>query len=219
MKKILTLILSAAMLYVLCVPAFAWKSNPQDLSTIDIDVGASSWAVNELIEAKNLGLILPLSKNPTFTDRITRLQFAELTVNMVEKALNTTLEAAPADTFFDCTSPAVLKAYKAGIVKGMEDHYFGPSVVTNREQIACFIARAIQYIEAHSNASIAPLSWEVLSGYEDGPQVSSWAAESVTLLVCNSIMQGTGSTTLSPGGPCTVEQSILLLSRVYGKVN
>ena len=56
-----------------------------------------------------------------------------------------------------------------------------------------------------------------LTRFTDRDEVSSWALDGVGLLAANGIMNGTGATTLSPKNPCTIEQSILLIYRLYVK--
>lgn len=221
MKRLISLSLSVLLLLaLLTVPAGAIKSvttyDPEDvLSPEYIEKHTpSSWAVDEIDAARMAGLIPELTGRPGYKDTITRLQFAELTVNMVEKVLGVTLEPAPADTFTDCTSLAVLKAYKAGIVQGLGNAVFQPDTTTNREQIACFIARAIRYIEANSGKSIAPNASSV-QRFSDKDKIASWAVESVGLLAANKIMEGTSTTTAAPKSPCTIEQSVLFLYRTY----
>lgn len=55
------------------------------------------------------------------------------------------------------------------------------------------------------------------STFTDQAQVSTWALEGMGTLAANGIMAGTSATTLSPKNACTVEQSILLVYRVYEK--
>lgn len=156
-----------------------------------------------------------LTGNPKFTDAITREQFAELVVCMAEKVLGGELDVAGA-SFADCSNPAVLKAYAAGIVLGVGDNRFDPTAKTNREQIATMIARAVSFLEVRRNKDITPLASDI-SKFTDKAQVSSWAVEAMGTLAANGIMAGTSSTTLSPKNTCTVEQSILLLYRAFLK--
>lgn len=54
--------------------------------------------------------------------------------------------------------------------------------------------------------------------FQDKAQISDWAVEWVGKLAANAIMNGTSQSTASPKQSCTVEQSILLLYRLYQKV-
>lgn len=58
-----------------------------------------------------------------------------------------------------------------------------------------------------------------LGKFTDKDQVSSWALEGVGALAANGIMSGTSATTLSPKASCPIEQSIVLIYRLYKKTN
>ena len=217
MKKLICIILSLSMF---CMPALALKGevvDPNELPYIPSEGGPSSWAVSEIESAMQAGLLPNLTGNPKFTDSITREQFAELVVNMTEKALDKEIEAAANNTFTDTTNEAVLKAYKAGIINGVGDNKFAPKTTTNREQIATMIYRATEFLKAQTNKDLTPNAGNI-DKFTDKANISSWAVEGVGKLAANDIMNGTSSTTASPKDSCTVEQSILLIYRVYGKV-
>ena len=174
------------------------------------------WAKAEIELAREAGLLTEHTDN-YFKEDITRFQFAELAVNLAEKATGKEITAAPADTFTDCTETAVLKAYAAGIVNGVGNGAFAPDQTTNREQIAAMLYRAVQYIEQNGGKSLDVKSADI-SKYTDNAQVSSWAKDAVGALAANGVMKGTSDTTLSPQASCTVEQSVLLVYRLYGLV-
>ena len=214
MKRFISLFLTCTLILSLSVTAFAWTSHPVDPDKVEIDIGASDWAEAELVEAYKASLIPNLTGNPKFTDSITRLQFAELVVNMVEKALKQEIQPLPSGRFTDCDDLAIRKAAAAGIVNGMSETTFVPNQTTNREQIATMVARAIAYMEEASGEDMTPAAGSI-DKFDDKGQVSSWAKDGVGLLAANGIMNGTSATKLSPKNPCTVEQSILLVLRVY----
>ena len=214
MKKAIVRIIAAVLMIVtLCPTAFAWTSNPVNMQDVAVDIGASSWAASELTAAHEAGLVPTLTGNPGYQDTITREQFAELVVQTVT-VICTAPESAPAGTFTDTENTAILRAFEAGIVNGVGDGKFAPKQATNREQIAVMIARAIDYIELQTGVDLAPAASDI-SRFSDKDDVSSWAVDGVGLLASNGIMTGTSATTLSPKASCTVEQSILLLYRMY----
>ena len=177
----------------------------------------SSWAKAEVEAATAAGLVPALTGSPGYQNSITRQQFAELVVTLVEKSVGNSLEAAPAGTFSDCDSLAVRKASAAGIVNGMGGGLFAPNQTTNREQIATMVNRAIQVIKAETGTDLTPVKGSI-SKFADKSSVSSWAVEGVGALAANGIMNGTSSTQLSPKATCTVEQSILLSFRTFEKM-
>lgn len=183
-------------------------------SGVNVEEYISDWARADVEAARAAGLIPSLTGAPAYGDSITREQFAQLVVQFLETALGQALPAAPADTFTDCRNPAVLKAYAAGVISGVGAGKFSPEATTNREQIATMINRAIDYYNAQTGEDLAPAAPD-LSGFVDAGAVSAWAADSMGRLVANKIMAGTSVIALQPKGYCTVEQSIVLLYRLY----
>ncbi len=218
MKKffmvIISIILTATLL---CPCVFALKVeqiNPEDIFAEEIikKETTSDWARNEVNAARYAGLIPELTGNPAYQDAITREQFAELVVNFVNKCgISFSLTG---DNFTDCDNLKVLMAAGAGIVNGVGGNKFDPNATTNREQIATMLFRAIKYIEAQSGQNPASKLGSI-EKYTDKDTVSEWAVEGVGVLAANDIMKGTSETTLSPKSPCTVEQSIILIYRLY----
>lgn len=221
MKRLISAVLCMIMLCtILCTPAFAIKDvttyEPEDVMSEERfeKESVSDWAVNEVEAAQRLGLIPELTGDPAFKDTITREQFAELAVQMVTVALGETPNTTGAETFTDTTNEKIIQAAAAGIVNGMGDGTFAPKANTTREQIATMIYRSIVYIDNETGINIAPAAGDI-SKFTDKDLVSYWAVRGVSVLASNGIMNGTSDTTLDPQSSCTVEQSILLLYRVY----
>ena len=213
MKKIKSIFEAILVIAMLCPAAFAWTSTPVDMGKVDVDVGASSWAVEELVAAQEAGLIPALTGDPGFQDTITREQFAELALQMVKVIYGKDADMSQAKSFSDCTNPAVLEASAFGIVDGIGNGKFAPKAATNREQIATMLNRSIVSLKNLTGKNAAPKAGSVES-FSDKGSISSWAKESVGVLATNGIMQGSGGKAM-PTAPCTVEQSILLCYRVY----
>lgn len=165
----------------------------------------SDWASAEVAAATDAGYVTESCKEyQTFT--ITRRQFAELAVNYLEKATGKAISPAPADTFADTADESVLKAYAAGIVRGVGEGRFSPGGLLTREQLAAMLWRAMEKVGVKAERVD-------LAAYTDGEEVSSWAADSLSALVGLEVMAGTGANALSPKDSCTVEQAILLVYR------
>ena len=218
-KKTWSMICALALcLGLLSAPAGAFtftQLEPEDVFSPELIEAekVSDWAKSEIDAAQQAGLVTEHTQS-YMTHSATRFQFAELAVNLAEKATGKTIAAAPESTFADCKEIAVLKAYAAGIVSGVGDGKFDPEANTNREQIAAMIVRTIDYIDRETGSDLAPAAADI-SAFSDREQVSAWAVDAVGTLAANGIMSGTSATTLSPKDSCTVEQCILLLYRVY----
>lgn len=223
MKKLQILSLILVLSLCLCAPAFAWTVDDVNWAEVEVtieesksapDNTPSDWAKSEVDKAIAAGLVPALTGNPKFTDTITREQFAELIVNAVTVIYGEGPDVSNAAAFTDSDNPKVLAASAAGIVSGVGNGKFDPKQTTNREQIATMMARASGYLKTLTNKDVTPKAADI-SKFSDNAQVSAWAVNGVGLLAANGIMAGTSATTLSPKASCTVEQSILLVYRLY----
>ena len=216
--KNLIRILSVTLIMIMTISIFTFAEG-YDFEIIDAsEINApSNWAKPEIDKAKEAGLLTENTDN-YFKEDITRFQFAELVVNMVEKAIGKGITPASSGTFTDTKEGSILKAYSAGIVAGVSETEFAPSNYITREQIATMVYRAIVYIESEKGEEFTTKNSSIES-YTDKNDVSSWAKEGVGVLANNNIMSGTSSTTLSPKNSATIEQSILLVYRLYNVVN
>lgn len=174
----------------------------------------SSWAEKEVTAAELSGLVPNMTDLPGYQDTITREQFAELVVRLVTVVLGEAPKPDASLSFTDCSNPSVMLAASAGIVNGVGNDLFAPKSYTNREQIAVMLHRAIAYISARNGINVIPEPASIYD-FTDKHNVSSWAREGVGALAANGIMKGTSKVTLSPKDSCTVEQSILLVYRLY----
>lgn len=177
---------------------------------------ASDWAQPEIDKAKAAGLLTG-STSVFFQKDITRYAFAELVVNMVEKVIAKELPAATGNIFTDSQDIAVLKAYQAGIVNGIDATTFSPDALITREQISTMLYRAILYIEKEKGKEYTTKNSN-MDSYTDKEEISDWARIGVGVLANNKIMQGTSATNLSPKSNTTIEQSIILVYRLYDKL-
>lgn len=170
----------------------------------------SLWAQEEITAAESAGLIPALTDNPNYQASITREQFAELAVNAVMKMSNGVTTNGTVD-FTDTDNMQVRRAAGMGIVNGVGEGRFDPKATISREQIATMLHRAW-------GLTGTPVPAVSLSNYTDAGEVSNWAVDAVGSMTASGIMKGTSDTVLSPQAPCTVEQAILLVYRLYRQV-
>lgn len=202
--------------------------NPQKKTTTHLGVGrpqqvkaltvtppgafqiVSAWAREEIAAAESEGLIPALTDNPNYQAPITREQFAELAVNAVMKMSNGVTANGTVD-FTDTDNMQVRRAAGMGIVNGVGEGRFDPKATISREQIATMLHRAW-------GLTGTPVPAVSLSSYTDAGEVANWAVDAVGSMTASGIMKGTSDTVLSPQAPCTVEQAILLVYRLYQQV-
>jgi hypothetical protein len=171
--------------------------------------GASDWAMPELDKAVEYGLITDSIK-ANMSGPITREEFAEVATRLYEVYTGKKAEAAPAATFTDTNNPEVLKAYKLGIIFGIGDNKFDPKSLTNREQIATMLTRAVGIIKP-----TVDLSGEGTPVFADQSEIASYCLDSVKFMTKNGILFGVGGNRFDPKATCTREQAVIIAVRVY----
>ena len=176
----------------------------------------SSWAEAIILDAQSKGLITQRTEG-IYQDQITRLQFAELAVNMIEKALGEEIDPA-ADNFTDTDDVMALKAVAAGVTSGKGDGIFAPNVPITRQEISVMLNKAIQYVDAAQGTSTLTNTSTVIDSakFKDAATVDSWAVESMALLTNNDLMAGKDGG-VSPKVNTTVEEAIALIRAIYDK--
>lgn len=217
MKKSITVLSIILLLTIFTTSSYAIGFEYEVLDVNDLIEPASEWAQPEIDNAKIAGLLTP-NTSLFFRNKITRSQFAEIVVNMVEKVIRNEITPSDTLTFTDTKDVNILKAYNAGIVNGISTTKFAPEDLITREQIATMLYRAIMFIEKENNIEYTVKN-ESIDGYSDRKDVSSYALQGVGILANNNIMTGTSTTTLSPKSSTTIEQSILLVYRLYNNIN
>lgn len=172
----------------------------------------STWAQSEVNWAKQNGLVDEALLGGDYTRAMTRLQFCSVAVKMAESMSGTAITPAPASTFTDSSSAYVLKAYAAGITTGTGDGVFSPDATLNRQQMAAFIYRALQYVKANSTVRYTAYTSK-LSSYTDNGTIDSWAKEPLAFMNALGLIKGTSDTTISPAANCTIEQALAVANR------
>ena len=182
---------------------------PLDLSS------ASVWAHEILNNANSVGLITSRT-NANFTADITRLQFAELAVNLIEKATGTTLPTGE-QSFTDTSDPEALKAAQAGITSGTGNGGFSPDASITRQEICVMLRQVIRCVdEANGTTTLTNEDTAVNSQITDAGDIDSWAVESMALINNNGLMSGSDNM-LFPKSSTSIEQAITMILALYNK--
>lgn len=181
---------------------------------------ASKWATEELNKADELGLIPEILKGADMTKPITREEFATLVVRLYEKVTGKTAAAASTNPFTDTQNPEILKAYQLSITQGTSATTFTPWELTNREQVATMLSRAIRVMVPNGDFSVAGAP-----AFSDQGDISSWAVEHVKFMGKMGIIKGADgkfmpratTTTQQAAGYATTtrEQAIAMGVRIF----
>lgn len=196
-RKLISLFISVALILSFAPAAFAANFS-----------GYSEWAYAELTEAEEYGLIAD-SIRAQMNAPITRKEFAELAVRLVEVYTGKTPMAAPKETFSDTTNEYVLKAYTCGIVNGVGEGRFEPESLTNREQVATMLGRTMQLIAPEMDTTYSDET-----NFSDEDQVAEYFLPYVKFMSQRGFIKGSGGQ-FHPKDTCTREQAVLIVKRVY----
>ncbi len=216
MKKILSFLFTLAIILNLTVMTSAEDSTWQK---------ASDWAVSELEKAENLNLIPEILKNSDFTQKVTREEFAEISVKLYETLSGKSAAGVTENPFTDTKNPEILKAYNLGITNGITATTFAPQDFLTREQASTMLARAYQ--SAYSLEGLP--AYEKPQAFADDDLISSWAKDSVYFMAAKGVITGISPTHFAPKysnseerdrgyGSATREQSLILAVRICEKL-
>ncbi len=177
----------------------------------------SAWAKEEILKALEADLV-PEHVNSNYTTDITRSDFCDLIIKMIEKKSGKAIADviagyadAKADVSFpDTDSANVIAAAKLGIVNGRASGAFDPTANITRQEAAKMLALAAKVLGADITAS------EV--AFADADDIYAWAKEFIYYVNTIGVMNGTSTTTppnFSPLRTYTREQSILTVYRLF----
>lgn len=107
-----------------------------------------------------------------------------------------------------------LWAFKSGIVTGRTNGSLGAEDSVTRQEAAVLMYRLAAYLRADVSSS-----GDMLSGFEDGAEVSAYARTALEWAVERGIITGVSDSELSPGGTVTRAQASAMLQRVCGVLN
>lgn len=183
-------------------------SEPVDGQTLTYHL----WAEEQITYARTQGLLLS-SLSLDYTVNITRLQIAELLVNMIEQYTGTELSYGEV-VFSDTDNIAVQKASQLAIVGGKTPELFFPEDFATRQEIAVMMYSTIKNMESLTGKTLVNHDLIPLSGYEDFSTADAWAKISIAILSNHNIMVGHNGL-LSPRNNTSIQECIVLVNNLY----
>ena len=178
----------------------------------------SAWAVPEMNDANTSGLLTP-SAARDFTNTLTRDEFCELVVGMVEKTLGYPLPVPATNPFTSDTDPIsiyALKAWNYGIITGISNTLFAPNQKVERQQLCAMIIRAIRGLEKDLNRTLLSPGIATLP-YKDAAQIRDYAIDPVKVAYSNVIMQGANDNFM-PSNNITSQECVAVVIRCYNRI-
>jgi len=176
---------------------------------------ASDWAKGQIKDADELGLVPGDIRDKNFRERITRREFAAISVLLYENLTDTKdTPASPANTFTDTQDLYVRKAHWLNVMVGTNAAMteFSPDLTLTRQEAAVALTRVLKkaYLEGWTYATndSYKLEFTMPQKFADDDRINSWARESVYFMVANGIIEGVGENRFAPRDNPSVEQAV-----------
>ena len=207
-KKIISLILISVMLlaaFPAGTPALARP--PQD------------WAVPEINDANTSGLLTDNAAKD-FRRSLTRDEFCELVVLLVEQTLGNPLPVPANNPFVDDVDPIsihALKAWNYGIITGTTATKFSPKSNVQRQQLCAMMIRAIRNLERDLGQSYLIPGAHTLP-YRDVARIAEYALGDVKLAYTNDIMQGDTAGLFNPRNDISSQSCVAVIIRTFNRI-
>lgn len=172
--------------------------------------GISTWAIREVQEMQQKGMIPSCLDNCDMSKPITRAQMCSVAILAYNKATGENYTAKGSGYFKDSNDPAVNAAFELGIVSGMGNGKFAPNEMLTREQFFKIMANFMKTMGYPREDSRAV----TLSKFNDGNRVASWAQAPARLMVYIGAVRGDGKN-LNPKASTTIQEAIAVFLRCY----
>ncbi len=207
MKRKVSSLILALILVLSLLPAGALAESSDSPQSFD-DVASSEWYYSAVQYAAQNGLMTGAS-DKSFEPE------AAMTRAMLSTVLYRMEGSKKADkliTFTDVSSSvwycdAVNWAAANGIADGYGDSVFGPEDNVTREQMAAIFQRYAKYKLRNTDNTADT------AAYTDASQISDWAKSAMNWAIYTGLINGTDSSTLSPGDCATRAQTAAILMR------
>ncbi|OAB36098.1 glycoside hydrolase [Paenibacillus glacialis] len=141
--------------------------------------------------------------------KITRAEFTSLIVKglgIIPNETNQTFKDVDKKSKY---APEIAAAKQSGFIKGKTDGTFGPNDLVTREEMGVILANAMKYAGLKHEANLT-----VLNQFGDQKTISSYAKDSLALMVERKIIQGVSATKLDPQSNVTKAQATVTVMRI-----
>ncbi len=178
-RKILSLVLSLAMLVSLAVPALAAEATFPDVQGHWGESSVERWAGVGVLNGTDTG-----SFNPDAN--MTRAEFAQMMVNLMGyTGKSGTFSDVPSDAWY---AGAINALATAGVMQGDGNGHANPLSSISRAEAAVLLCRALK-LEPSSSAKLS---------FADASSVPSWAEDAMAALSERGMISGVGGNQIAP---------------------
>jgi uncharacterized protein YkwD len=204
-RRLISLILIIVIAIAAAVPALAMETPP-----------SSEWAVPFMRRANQAGLLTPSAARDPRAD-LTRAEFAELVVIIVEQTLGNPIPIPANNPFEDTNDINVLKAWQYGIVNGVSATRFAPNSPVQRQDLCTMVIRAIRQLETDLNATLLAPPAPALP-FNDANMIQAHAIEPIRLAYSNGIMEGNALGNFNPRAPISAQECVAVAIRTFDMI-
>ena len=177
------------------------------------------WAIPEINDANTTGL-LTASAAKDFHNPLTRGEFCEIVVEMIERTLGSPLPVPSINPFTDDVYPIsvhVLKAWQYGIISGYTSTRFSPELYLERQQLCVLMIQAIRRMERDFQRTFLSPGIATLP-YKDADKIYEYAVEAAKLAYTNDIMIGRTDGNFSPISTVISEECVIAALRCFNRI-
>lgn len=170
-----------------------------------------TWAMEEVGEMDDMGLIPDSLMRADLTQNITRLDMCRIAVLSYEYLTGNEIPQPNVHPFPDTTDPAAEKANWVGLVDGRTDGKFYPNDNLNRVEFFAFVGKFLNAV----GYPITDSDYADLSGFSDATSLPNWAVDFAKLTVGIGVVKGTSTSnpTLSWSSVTSAQQALCMFYR------
>lgn len=210
MKKVLIVILSILIFIEILFNSTYIKAEGKENDT------PSQWAQEEVQLSIGNDLV-PVVFRKNYSKNILRGEYAVLALKTYEK-LGGEIVVKEETPFIDIDGykfeNQLIKAYNAGIINGYGDKTYKPDNKITRQEISALLVQLLQAIDPN-------IEIKTYKNYDfnDEEYIDNWAKPYINYCYESNILKGVSELQINPKGYASLEQSIVLLFRLFKQVN
>ena len=106
--------------------------------------------------------------------------------------------------------------YEAKVVYGISDTEFAPRAHVKRQELCTMLCRVLEQFDVSAKTEIASAGGNI-SAFDDSNDVAAWATNNVGYCIDHGYIKGVSETVLNPLGDVSVEQAMVICSRIVNE--